>query len=70
MRHHEPGEYSFHINLAYTMCRLTQGQMAVTMALSEAWRENMPVTFELGAPECCLLNDIFASHRQVHLVDS
>lgn len=66
----DPDTYRFHISLAYWIRALTTRQEAEYDKAHRLWRASLaraaPV-IELGAPEYCLFDDMFAFHRQFYL---
>ena len=59
--------YGFHIGVAYFLRHLTDDQKAeLTNLLSENLKD-MPKEFELGAPEFCTFEDMFAFKRLFYL---
>lgn len=72
LRIRAPGHdtYRFHITLGYLTRWLTPAEDADYRLALKAWREGLakqhPV-IELGAPEYCLLTDMFAFKRQFYL---
>lgn len=62
--------YRFHVTLGYLIRWLTPAEAAEFHVALRTWRETVarrcPV-IELGAPEYCTLNDMFAFHRQFYL---
>lgn len=59
--------YVFHLALAYRIVPVSKGDgEALTMLLQKGY-ETIPHEFELGAPEFCHFDDMFAFHRQFYL---
>ena len=62
--------YGFHITLGYLIRWLTPEENITFRKELRRWRETLaescPV-IELGAPEYCTFDDMFAFHRQLHL---
>lgn len=59
--------YSFHIAVAYPLRFLTEDQDAELKALIMDHFKDMPKEFELGAPEFCRFEDMFAYERLMYL---
>lgn len=59
-RHPNHATYRFHLSLAYTLMWLTDDQKAEMMSLLMDHFQGMPKGFELGPPEFCQFEDMFA----------
>jgi hypothetical protein len=70
MRHPGHESYSFHISLAYLLCRLDQEQLDKLASFLKTYQSRLPQRFELGGPEFCVFNDMFAFKRQFYLNSS
>ena len=67
IRHPDHEVYGFHLSLAYLLRYLTDEQKKELSLLLEEHLKSMPTEFELGAPEFCKFEDMFAYHRQFYL---
>lgn len=67
VRHPGHDEYSFHISLSYMLRFLDGEQHRRIWGFLEEWRQQLPQTFELGAPEFCVFDDMFSFHRLFYL---
>jgi hypothetical protein len=69
IRHPDHGTYGLHLTVAYILRYLTDTQKSELTALLTDHFDSMPKEFELGAPEFCKLDDMFAFKRQFYLED-
>lgn len=69
IRHPQHAEYGLHLSMAYLLRHLTADQERELRALVESHFEELPVEFELGAPEFCRFKDMFAFERVMYLSD-
>lgn len=63
-------KYRFHITLGYLVAWLTPDENEAFRSRMRDWREMVAArapTIELGAPEFCTFDDMFAFHRQFYL---
>jgi hypothetical protein len=63
-------EYSFHITMGYLIRWLNSAEQAEFRQSMKTWRETVATAcpvIELGAPEYCVLKDMFAFERQFYL---
>ena len=67
IRHSDHEVYGFHLGLAYFLRYLTDEQKKELSVLLEGHLKSMPTEFELGAPEFCKFEDMYAYHRQFYL---
>ena len=67
IRHPDHEVYGLHLSLAYFLRYLTDEQKKELSVLLEGHLKSMPTEFELGAPEFCKFDDMFAFHRQFYL---
>jgi hypothetical protein len=67
IRHRDHATYDLHLSIAYLLRHLTAEQKAELTALLMDHLEGMPKEFELGAPEFCKFDDMFAFRRQFYL---
>ncbi|KIX92451.1 uncharacterized protein Z520_11771 [Fonsecaea multimorphosa CBS 102226] len=67
LRHPTHDWYSFHISLAYILRRLDNQQHQELRDFLEEYRPKLPLHFELGAPEFCTFEDMFAFSRRFYL---
>ncbi|KAK1984508.1 RNA ligase/cyclic nucleotide phosphodiesterase [Colletotrichum cereale] len=63
IRHPTHDGYGFHLSVAYLLRHLDDEQRSELEALLMRHIEEMPKDFELGAPEFCVFNDMFAFKR-------
>jgi hypothetical protein len=56
--------YSFHVSLCYMLRFLDEHDHQKITNFLQEWRAPLPDTFELGAPEFCIFNDMFAFDKQ------
>ncbi len=61
--------YRFHISIAYMLRFLTDDQNKELRAFILDCLNDVPKDFELGAPEFCIFEDMFAFERQMYLKD-
>jgi hypothetical protein len=66
-RHPSHDVYRFHLSIAYLLRHLTAKQEEELTALLMEHFESMPREFELGAPEFCTFEDMFAFKRLFYL---
>lgn len=62
--------YQFHVTLGYTIFELSPAEQATFQDVYKAWRAHLAKrlsVIELGPPEFCVQDDMFAFHRQFHL---
>ncbi|KAF2478248.1 DUF1868-domain-containing protein [Lindgomyces ingoldianus] len=69
IRHPGHDSYSLHLSMAYLVRHLTERQKSELLALLNGHFQNFPVEFELGPPEFCRFEDMFAFQRQFYLKD-
>jgi hypothetical protein len=69
IRHPDQATYGLHLTMAYILRYLTDVQESELTALLMDHFGGMPKEFELGAPEFCKLDDMFAFKRQFYLED-
>ena len=69
IRHPGHDTYSFHVSLSYMLRRLDQRpeDYEKIWAFLQEYRSKLPDVFELGAPEFCIFDDMFAFRRQFFL---
>jgi hypothetical protein len=67
LRHPGHESYGFHFSLAYLLRKLTDEQKAELSKLVLDHLEEAAVDFELGAPEFCTFEDMFAFKRLFYL---
>lgn len=67
MRHPGHDTYSFHVSLAYMLRHLSPEQHHNISSFLDGYLSKFPRTFELGAPEFCVFDDMFAFDRQFFL---
>jgi hypothetical protein len=67
VRHPVHDNYSLHLSMAYLLRHLTEEQKNELRAILQGHFEKYPVEFELGAPEFCVFDDMFAFKRQFYL---
>ncbi|TDZ38769.1 hypothetical protein C8035_v006591 [Colletotrichum spinosum] len=70
IRHPVHESYGFHLSVAYLLRHLDDNQHRELNALLASHFENMPKHFELGAPEFCVFDDMFAFKRRFFLESS
>ena len=59
--------YVFHVSVAYLLRHLNQQESQDIWAFLQEHSSELPHIFELGAPEFCLFDDVFAYYRQLFL---
>lgn len=70
MRHPGHETYSFHLSMAYTLRHLTDDDRRTKIqAYLQQWQAKLPPDFELGCPEYCVYDDMFAFRRVFFLQD-
>jgi len=69
IQHGDHATYDLHLSLAYLLRHLTDEQIAELTALFMDHLKDMPKEFELGAPEFCKFDDMFAYNNQFYLMD-
>lgn len=67
MRHPGHDTYSFHVSLAYMLRFLGQKDHQAISAFLQSYLEKLPKFFELGAPEFCVFDDMFALQQELYL---
>lgn len=70
LRGSEHGSYEFHITLGYLIQWLSPEERTTFRATLARWREMVAMrcpVIELGAPEYCTFDDMFAFHRRFYL---
>ena len=67
MQHPGHDTYSFHISLAYLLRHPDHAQHHKLSEFLQAYRSKLPLRFELGAPEFCTFDNMFAFHHQFDL---
>ncbi|KIW29508.1 uncharacterized protein PV07_05321 [Cladophialophora immunda] len=67
LHHPAHDRYSFHMSLAYILRRLDNQQHQELWEFLEEYRSRLPAHFQLGAPEFCTFDDMFAFKRQLFL---
>jgi hypothetical protein len=67
IRHPSHDTYGLHFSIAYLLRHLTPDQHSELRTLVIDHCKTMPVEFELGAPEFCTFEDMFAFKRQFYL---
>ncbi|OCL04412.1 DUF1868-domain-containing protein [Glonium stellatum] len=67
IRHPGHDSYGLHLSIAYLIRHLTKEQKGELLALLEGHLREMPLDFELGAPEFCKFENMHAFHRQFYL---
>ncbi|OAP61545.1 hypothetical protein AYL99_03748 [Fonsecaea erecta] len=67
LHHPAHDRYSFHISLAYILRRLENQQHQELSDFLEEYRPKLPPHFEMGIPEFCTFEDMFAFNRQFFL---
>jgi hypothetical protein len=56
--------YSFHVSLSYMLRFLDDHDHQMITNFLQEWRATLPDTFELGVPEFCIFDDMFAFDKQ------
>ncbi|KAH8891833.1 DUF1868-domain-containing protein [Thozetella sp. PMI_491] len=69
IRHPQHAKYGLHLSMAYLLRHLDDEQRAELTALLMDHFESMPREFELGAPEYCRFQNMFAFERLFYLGD-
>ncbi|KAK7048170.1 DUF1868-domain-containing protein [Favolaschia claudopus] len=70
IRAREHDTYGFHLSLAYKLRYLSEEQdTELTELLMDHFKKEMPNQFELGAPEFCKFEDMFAFEPLLYLKD-
>ena len=59
--------YSFHVSVSYMLRYLNKQQHKDIWTFLQGYISNMPEYFELGAPEFCTFDDMFAFRREFYL---
>lgn len=67
VRHPDHGIYSFHVSMSYMLRFLSEQDNQMITNFLQGWRAKLPDTFELGAAEFCIFDDMFAFDRQFFL---
>lgn len=67
LRHPGHESYGLHFSIAYLLRHLSEEQKAELSGLVLDHLEDAPVEFELGVPEFCTFEDMFAFKRQFYL---
>ncbi|KAL0944882.1 uncharacterized protein CTRU02_202769 [Colletotrichum truncatum] len=67
IRHPIHDQYGFHLSVAYLLRHLDGDQEQELNAFLASHFEEMPKEFELGAPEFCVFDDMFAFKRRFYL---
>ena len=67
LRHEQHGSYAFHLSIGYLIRTLSQEEQQHLHRLFENEFATNGACFELGAPEFCLFEDMFAYERQFYL---
>ncbi|MBB4293072.1 hypothetical protein GGE16_005157 [Rhizobium leguminosarum] len=67
LRHPGHEDYVFHLSIAYLIRYPNEEQQAALSALLFKLLSGLPAEFELGAPEFCRFDDMFAFRRQFFL---
>ncbi|KAH0489691.1 hypothetical protein TgHK011_010109 [Trichoderma gracile] len=62
--------YVFHLALAYRVVPISKNDGEELAALLQECYNKIPHEFELGIPEFCYFDDMFAFHRQFYLSES
>ncbi|RFU25269.1 hypothetical protein B7463_g11069, partial [Scytalidium lignicola] len=63
LRHPKHESYDFHISLTYSLQYFSQDEEKRILALLQKLGENLPRFIELGLPELCTFDDMFAFHH-------
>ncbi|KIW79817.1 hypothetical protein Z517_06432 [Fonsecaea pedrosoi CBS 271.37] len=69
IRNPDHDEYALHLSLAYLLRCLDNQQQKELGDFLEEYRAKLPTHFELGVPELCTFEDMFAFHRLFFLGD-
>ena len=67
VRHPGHDSYGLHLSMAYLLRHLTEEQKIELSALLHDHLRNMPVEFELGTPEFCKFENMYAFKHQFYL---
>lgn len=67
LRHEEHASYEFHLSIGYLIRQLSQEEQNDLHRIFENEHATNGACFELGAPEFCLFEDMFAYERQFYL---
>ena len=67
MKHPGHCTYSFHVSLAYMLRHLDQQNGNKLSNSLQGYRSKLPTYFELGAPEFCTFDNMFAFNRDFFL---
>lgn len=67
IRHPGHEDYVFHVSIAYLIRYPDDVQQTALSAMLFELLSGLPAEFELGAPEFCRFDDMFAFHRQFFL---
>lgn len=62
--------YSFHVSISYSLRRFTKEEHDEIRRYLEAYVDHLPAEFELGVPEYCTFEDMFAFPRVFKLLCS
>ncbi|KAK9364826.1 RNA ligase/cyclic nucleotide phosphodiesterase [Lipomyces kononenkoae] len=63
-RHPGHETYSHHLSISYTLRFLDEQDHEKISTFLDGWCAKLPKVFELGAPEFCTFDNMFAFHRQ------
>lgn len=69
IRHPQHSSYELHLSMAYLLRHLSEDQERELKELLMDHFKEMPLEFELGAPEFCTFDDMFAFRRVFFLED-
>jgi hypothetical protein len=69
IKHRDHATYNLHLSVAYLLRYLTAEQKNELTALLMDHFKGMPKEFDLGAPEFCVFDNMFAFNRQFYLED-
>jgi hypothetical protein len=69
IKHGNHATYDLHLSVAYLLRHLTDKQKTELTALLMDHFKGMPKEFDLGAPEFCVFDDMFAYNVQFYLED-
>ena len=64
MRHPGHSDYSFHVSMAYMLRRPDQQEARKLRVFLKSCHASLPTNFELGAPEFCTFDDMFAFRQE------
>ncbi|OCK92894.1 DUF1868-domain-containing protein [Cenococcum geophilum 1.58] len=67
IRHPHHDSYGLHLSVAYLLRYLTEEQKSELFTLLMDHLQEMPVEFELGAPEFCKFENMFVFNKQFYL---